>query len=93
MLCACIDVDSSSDVAIIASLFPGNTNKAIKQLKTGIKESAEPVRYQLACCLVILALSACRTQELHTQCMPSGQTHYTANPFHSLNLGHKQAQA
>jgi len=43
-----IDADSSSDVAITASLFPGNTNKAIKQLKTGIKESAEPVRYQLA---------------------------------------------
>ena len=59
MLCACIDVDSSSDVAQIASVFPGNTNKAIKQLKTGIKESAEPVRYQLACCLVILPLSAC----------------------------------
>lgn len=39
-----IDVDSSSDVAIVASLFPGHTNKAIKQLKTGIKESAEPVR-------------------------------------------------
>jgi len=42
-----IDVHSILDVAVTASLFPGNTNKAIKQLKTGIKESAEPVRYQL----------------------------------------------
>lgn len=42
---------------------------------------------------MVLALSACCTQESHTQCMPSGQTNHTANPICNLNLRHTQAQA
>ena len=54
--------------------FVGNTSRAIKQLKTGIKEAAQPVRYP--------ALLACLF-------LRSASTKATALVYVLLAVGHK----
>lgn len=45
----------------------GNTSRAIKQLKTGIKEAAQPVRYPalLACLSIEVCINKSHSSDAH----------------------------